>query len=106
MSKKKKAGESGAAKTGSFTDTQRVKELIDLMTDNGLTEIELVEDKSRIVLRRGTTTGGMAVSHAAAPAPERGHAGPSNVAAAAGGRAGAAAGAGDCCAASRAALPR
>jgi acetyl-CoA carboxylase biotin carboxyl carrier protein len=36
-----------------FTDTRRVKELIGLMADNGLTEIELVEDKSRIVLKRG-----------------------------------------------------
>ena len=40
----------------------RVKELIDLMTANGLTEIELVEDKSRIVLRRGVVTGGAAMA--------------------------------------------
>jgi acetyl-CoA carboxylase biotin carboxyl carrier protein len=46
-----------------FTDTKRVKELILLMAENGLTEIELAEDKSRIVLRRGT------VATAVSPAP-------------------------------------
>ncbi|HUO06972.1 MAG TPA: acetyl-CoA carboxylase biotin carboxyl carrier protein [Phycisphaerae bacterium] len=50
----KKAGNSTDT---SFTDTKRVKDLIALMAENGLTEIELVEDKSRIVLRRGTTSG-------------------------------------------------
>ena len=44
-----------------FTSTKRVKELVALMAENGLTEIELAEDKSRIVLRRGTTSGGTAV---------------------------------------------
>jgi acetyl-CoA carboxylase biotin carboxyl carrier protein len=53
---KKTAGTSG--KSESFTDTARVKALIALMADNGLTEIELVEDKSRIVLRRGGFSGG------------------------------------------------
>ena len=43
-----------SAHSAAFTDTKRVKELIALMADHGLTEIELVEDKSRIVLRRGT----------------------------------------------------
>jgi acetyl-CoA carboxylase biotin carboxyl carrier protein len=56
----KKTAPTGSA-GGSFTDTKRVKELVALMADNGLTEIELVEDKSRIVLRRGTTSGGQAV---------------------------------------------
>jgi acetyl-CoA carboxylase biotin carboxyl carrier protein len=52
----------------SFTDTKRVKDLVALMAENGLTEIELVEDKSRIVLRRGTVSGGSApVSHGFAP---------------------------------------
>ena len=37
----------------SFTDTKRVKELVALMTANDLTEIELVEDKSKITLKRG-----------------------------------------------------
>ncbi|HVT79841.1 MAG TPA: acetyl-CoA carboxylase biotin carboxyl carrier protein [Phycisphaerae bacterium] len=46
-----------------FTDTKRVKDLIALMTENGLSEIELVEDKSRILLRRGVSGG------AAAPMP-------------------------------------
>lgn len=41
-----------------FTDTKRVKELISLMAENGLTEIELVEDKARISLKRGTPGGG------------------------------------------------
>jgi len=49
-----------------FTDTRRVKELIHLMTENGLTEIELAEDKSRIVLRRGTVAVATAVSAPAA----------------------------------------
>ena len=49
----------------SFTSTKRVKELIALMAENGLTEIELAEDKSRIVLRRGTSSS----SAAHAPAP-------------------------------------
>ncbi|MGN6366708.1 MAG: acetyl-CoA carboxylase biotin carboxyl carrier protein [Phycisphaerae bacterium] len=74
---KKSSGTVGKAE--SFTDTARVKALIALMADNGLTEIELVEDKSRIVLRRGVSgvamapmqhvaaTGG-AVHHVAAPA--------------------------------------
>jgi acetyl-CoA carboxylase biotin carboxyl carrier protein len=55
-----------------FTDTKRVKELIALMAENGLTEIELVDDKARIVLRRGTSTAAPAaagpVAHFAAPA--------------------------------------
>jgi acetyl-CoA carboxylase biotin carboxyl carrier protein len=44
-----------------FTDTKRVKDLVALMAENGLTEIELVEDKSRILLRRGTSTAAPAV---------------------------------------------
>ena len=55
------AKKTGSSETSSFTDTKRVKDLIALMAENGLTEIELVEDKSRIVLRRGTTSGGMQV---------------------------------------------
>ncbi len=35
-----------------FTDNKRVKDLIKLMADNGLTEIELVEDKAKIRLKR------------------------------------------------------
>jgi acetyl-CoA carboxylase biotin carboxyl carrier protein len=46
-----------------FTDTKRVKDLIALMAENGLTEIELVEDKSRIVLRRGTVSGTSVAAH-------------------------------------------
>jgi len=57
----KKIDKPTPTKTG-FTDTRRVKELVDLMTGANLTEIELVEDKSRILLRRGATT-------AAVPAP-------------------------------------
>jgi acetyl-CoA carboxylase biotin carboxyl carrier protein len=53
MAKKSSTPAGGAA----FTDTQRVEELVRLMAENGLTEIELVEDKSRIVLRRGTVSG-------------------------------------------------
>jgi acetyl-CoA carboxylase biotin carboxyl carrier protein len=65
---KKMTGTGGKAET--FTDTKRVKELIALMADNGLTEIELVEDKSRILLRRGGTGGSVgAVQHVAAAAP-------------------------------------
>jgi acetyl-CoA carboxylase biotin carboxyl carrier protein len=53
---KKNGGSSSGGGSGNFTDTARVKALIALMADNGLTEIELVEDKSRIVLRRGGST--------------------------------------------------
>ncbi len=48
----------------SFTDTKRVRELIALMAENSLTEIELVEDKSKITLKRGG-----AYVPAAMPAP-------------------------------------
>ena len=50
----------------SFTDTKRVRDLVALMAENNLTEIELVEDKSKITLKRG----GAAVP----PAPLHGHA--------------------------------
>jgi len=40
----------------SFTDTKRVKELIKLMAENDLTEIELMEDKSKITLKRALPT--------------------------------------------------
>ena len=36
----------------SFTDNKRVRDLIKLMADHGLTEIELVEDKAKIRLKR------------------------------------------------------
>ena len=56
-----------------FTDIRRVKELIALMANNGLSEIELVEDKSRILLRRGVaSSGAVPVAHptlAMAPHP-------------------------------------
>ncbi|MGC8560471.1 MAG: acetyl-CoA carboxylase biotin carboxyl carrier protein [Phycisphaerae bacterium] len=61
-----------------FTDNKRVRDLIKLMADNDLTEIELVEDKSTIRLKRDPTPVAavpMAVSavasapvHAVAPA--------------------------------------
>ncbi|MGC8552782.1 MAG: acetyl-CoA carboxylase biotin carboxyl carrier protein [Phycisphaerae bacterium] len=35
-----------------FTDNKRVKDLVKLMADHGLTEIELVEDKASIRLKR------------------------------------------------------
>ena len=47
-----------------FTDTKRVRELIALMAENNLSEIELVEDKSKITLKRGG-----AYVPAAMPAP-------------------------------------
>lgn len=53
----------------SFTDTKRVRELVALMAENNLSEIELVEDKSKITLKRG----GAAVPMAA-PAPVAHHA--------------------------------
>jgi acetyl-CoA carboxylase biotin carboxyl carrier protein len=58
-----------SARPAGFTDTKRVKELVALMEANGLTEIELMEDKSRIVLRRGTSTAAPASHFAPAPAP-------------------------------------
>ncbi|HMD54254.1 MAG TPA: acetyl-CoA carboxylase biotin carboxyl carrier protein [Phycisphaerae bacterium] len=39
----------------SFTDNKRVKELIRLMNENGLSEIELVEDKASIRIKRELT---------------------------------------------------
>ncbi|MCL2649301.1 MAG: acetyl-CoA carboxylase biotin carboxyl carrier protein [Phycisphaerales bacterium] len=68
MAKKKDRGMTGTAagKVG-FTDTRRVKELVELMTEAGLTEIELAEDKSRILLRRGG--GAIAGPAAVMPAP-------------------------------------
>lgn len=35
-----------------FTDNKRVRDLIKLMTDHGVTELELVEDKAKIRLKR------------------------------------------------------
>lgn len=53
----------------SFTDNKRVRDLIKLMTDHGLTEVELVEDKARIRLKRDLPVmGGPAVT-AAFPMP-------------------------------------
>ena len=57
---KKPSPSSAGSKDPGFTDTKRVKDLIALMTENGLSEIELVEDKSRILLRRGVSGGGVA----------------------------------------------
>jgi acetyl-CoA carboxylase biotin carboxyl carrier protein len=79
---KKSSSSSSSSEGGSFTDTKRVKELVALMADNGLTEIELVEDKSRIVLRRGTVSGTSVVQTAPVmhapiahhPAPAAAHA--------------------------------
>jgi len=64
----------GAVKKVGFTDTRRVKELVELMTEAGLTEMELAEGASRILLRKG---GGVVAAPAAvahvpvmpAPAP-------------------------------------
>ena len=64
----KKTNETSARPAG-FTDTKRVKELVALMEENGLTEIELAEDKSRIVLRRGTYIAAPAAQVIQAPAP-------------------------------------
>jgi len=50
-----------------FTDTKRVRELIALMAENHLTEIELVEDKSKITLKRGGQAAPAAPVHHAAP---------------------------------------
>jgi acetyl-CoA carboxylase biotin carboxyl carrier protein len=79
MAKKKESASSRGGE--SFTDTARVKALIALMADNGLTEIELVEDKSRIVLRRGGSAsaagGGQMMQHA--PAASHHHTAPAAV---------------------------
>jgi acetyl-CoA carboxylase biotin carboxyl carrier protein len=64
----KKPNETSARPAG-FTDTKRVKELVALMEENGLTEIELTEDKSRIVLRRGAYIAAPAAQVIQAPAP-------------------------------------
>ena len=70
MAKRKDSSAAGTAKVG-FTDTRRVKELVELMTGAGLTEMELVEGTSRVLLRKG----GVAVAapvpmvQAVAPAP-------------------------------------
>ena len=54
-----------------FTDNKRVRDLIKLMADNGLTEIELVEDKSSIRLKRDLAPAAVVPVSAptAAPAP-------------------------------------
>ncbi|HTV48607.1 MAG TPA: acetyl-CoA carboxylase biotin carboxyl carrier protein [Phycisphaerae bacterium] len=58
----------------SFTDNKRVRELIKLMNENGLSEIELVEDKASIRIKRELTgpvsAVAAAVPHSAA-APEK-----------------------------------
>jgi acetyl-CoA carboxylase biotin carboxyl carrier protein len=54
----------------SFTDNKRVKDLIKLMSDHGLTEIELVEDKAKIRLKRDLAPAGIsAVAAPVMPAP-------------------------------------
>jgi len=75
---KKSAGQSAGASGEAFTSTGRVKELIALMTENGLSEIELVDGARRIALRRGVPAsaagGGGAVpmvSQFAAPMPQQ-----------------------------------
>ena len=58
-----------------FTDTRRVKELVALMSEHGLSEIELVEDKSKITLRRGwAPVAHAAPHHPVMPAPITEHA--------------------------------
>ena len=47
-----------------FTDNKRVKDLIKLMSDHGLTEIELVEDKAKIRLKRDFAPVGMPMAGA------------------------------------------
>lgn len=47
-----------------FTDNKRVKDLIKLMSDHGLTEIELVEDKAKIRLKRDFAPVGMPMTAA------------------------------------------
>ncbi len=70
MSKKPKLLKPVAdASPARFTDTARIKALIALMADNGLSEIELVEDKAKIVLRRGGTSSTQAPIAHYAPAP-------------------------------------
>ncbi len=67
----KKPAESKTTRDAGFTDTRRVKELVALMEQHGLTEIELEEDKKRIVLRRGICTpthAGAPMHHAGVPA--------------------------------------
>jgi acetyl-CoA carboxylase biotin carboxyl carrier protein len=55
-----------------FTDNKRVKDLIRLMADNDLTEIELVEDKAKIRLKRDLAPdGGGTAPPPATPSPIR-----------------------------------
>ena len=56
--------------TVSFTDTKRVKELVQLMAQNDLTEIELVEDKSKITLKRALPTATVISAGPAMHAPQ------------------------------------
>lgn len=68
MAKKKSAAKKSAPKAstggGGFTNLNRVKELVDLMSNNGLSEIELAEGDKKITLRRGG-----AVAHVPVAAP-------------------------------------
>ncbi len=63
------AKKTDTARPAGFTDTRRVKELMDLMAQNGLTEIELEEGQNRIVLRRGFSSAAPAAPVPVAYAP-------------------------------------
>lgn len=58
---KKSAANPSPASAESFTSVRRVKELIALMTDNGLTELELVDGDKRVALRRGVASAGAGI---------------------------------------------
>ena len=50
-------------------DIERLRQLVELMEDHGLSEVDLEQDEQRIRLRRGTTGEVQYVAQPAAPAP-------------------------------------
>jgi acetyl-CoA carboxylase biotin carboxyl carrier protein len=62
------AREAGRPAREMFTDTRRVRELIKLMTDHELIELELVEDESKIKLKRSDPNRPSPTSQMTAPA--------------------------------------
>ncbi|MEI7766908.1 MAG: acetyl-CoA carboxylase biotin carboxyl carrier protein [Phycisphaerae bacterium] len=64
-SKSAPAAKPTPATSGRFTDTAKVKDLLKLMNEYGLSELELTEGAGKILLRRGSVAGASHVVHAA-----------------------------------------
>lgn len=64
-SKSAPAAKPTPATSGRFTDTAKVKDLLKLMNEYGLSELELTEGAGKILLRRGGVAGASHVVHTA-----------------------------------------